>query len=431
MISNRSSAMSNDNISNKQQEITNNKCNKQEHTDISVPFNAQSSTLIPDQTNKLDQDQNQNQNQNGTRLSQGKDTHNELAAASALAGLGKGNTSPDEDADDFEIPQRYTKSGRKKATPFPIKLLKVLATAEYSDVITWMPHGKSFMICQPKVFVLDILPTHFKQAKYSSFTRKLHRWGFQRHLRGNEAGAYFHNLFQRGRLDLVEKMSCHNPDHAKNPTIALPPAPTSTPMPLLAPTAPPPPQNPFRFHHFQHQNNMLTDPIVSPALPRAMMMSGILTESPISQSILIDSPRMTSMGFPTPHLAPAPLPPPTGVTLSNISTGIIDQRGSANANANANDLTHQYRHHLGPLFQPNLGLPFASNSQGSPLVAPSPLVSPPVSQFINPLQRNSLQLRSALLGDRQQTRNQPQLLNPQQASSQLQRFLSERPSDSK
>lgn len=93
--------------------------------------------------------------------------------------------------------------------------MKVLSQPEYKETITWLPDGKSFTIVRPKAFVADILPGFFKQAKYSSFTRKLHRWGFQRHLRGEEAGAFFHKLFQRGRLDMVEKMTCYKPDQSK------------------------------------------------------------------------------------------------------------------------------------------------------------------------------------------------------------------------
>ena len=98
-----------------------------------------------------------------------------------------------------------------------LQLMKVLSQPEYADVIGWLPDGKSFTIVKPKAFVADILPGQFKEAKYSSFTRKLHRWGFQRHLRGDEAGAFFHKLFQRGRLDLVEKMTCYKADQGKVP----------------------------------------------------------------------------------------------------------------------------------------------------------------------------------------------------------------------
>ena len=90
--------------------------------------------------------------------------------------------------------------------------MKVLCQKQFREIITWLPDGKSFTIVRPKAFVNEILPQHFKQAKYSSFTRKLHRWGFQRHLRGEEAGAFFHKSFQRGRLDLVEKMTCYKVD---------------------------------------------------------------------------------------------------------------------------------------------------------------------------------------------------------------------------
>ena len=61
----------------------------------------------------------------------------ELTAASALAGLAKeqkdetsnANTEINEE-EDFHIPQRYTKSGRKRAVPFTIKVGERAASAE-------------------------------------------------------------------------------------------------------------------------------------------------------------------------------------------------------------------------------------------------------------------------------------------------------------
>jgi HSF-type DNA-binding len=95
--------------------------------------------------------------------------------------------------------------------------MKVLSTKEFNEIIAWMPSGESFSIVKPKTFVADILPDHFKSAKYSSFTRKLHRWGFMRHYRGEEAGAFYHKDFKRDRLDLVEQMTCHKLDGPKAP----------------------------------------------------------------------------------------------------------------------------------------------------------------------------------------------------------------------
>ena len=95
-----------------------------------------------------------------------------------------------------------------------LQLLKVLSNKKNEDVIAWTPSGMAFEIRKPKQFVADILPAAFKSAKYSSFTRKLHRWGFMRHYRGEEAGAFYHKMFIKDRLDLVEKMSCHKAPEA-------------------------------------------------------------------------------------------------------------------------------------------------------------------------------------------------------------------------
>ena len=98
--------------------------------------------------------------------------------------------------------------------------MKVLTEEKNSDIISWMPSGKAFVVRKPKVFVAQILGRVFKSAKYSSFTRKLHRWGFMRHYRGEEAGSFYHELFQKDRLDLCEEMTCHKMEPAKAPAAA-------------------------------------------------------------------------------------------------------------------------------------------------------------------------------------------------------------------
>lgn len=90
--------------------------------------------------------------------------------------------------------------------------MKVLSTKKYESIITWTPSGKAFSIVEPRAFVSTVLPEEFKSAKYASFTRKLHRWGFLRHYRGEEAGAFYHDLFQRDNPQLVDKMTCYKPE---------------------------------------------------------------------------------------------------------------------------------------------------------------------------------------------------------------------------
>lgn len=94
------------------------------------------------------------------------------------------------------------------AQPFPLKLMEVLGQEEYSHIASWMPHGRAFIVHNPKAFTAEILPRFFKQTKYMSFTRQLNLWGFKRITRrGNpDAGAYYHELFLRGRPRLSTRM---------------------------------------------------------------------------------------------------------------------------------------------------------------------------------------------------------------------------------
>lgn len=69
-----------------------------------------------------------------------------------------------------------------------------------------MPHGRAFIVKKPKVFTTNILPRFFKQTKYLSFTRQVNLWGFKRITRGADCGAYYHELFLRGRPYLGMRM---------------------------------------------------------------------------------------------------------------------------------------------------------------------------------------------------------------------------------
>ena len=89
--------------------------------------------------------------------------------------------------------------------------MEILSTDDYIDVITWLPHGKAFIIYKKKKFSAEVLPKYFKQSKFTSFTRKLNRWGFIRVTRGPESGSYFHKFFVRDQSRLCLQMSCQTP----------------------------------------------------------------------------------------------------------------------------------------------------------------------------------------------------------------------------
>jgi hypothetical protein len=78
---------------------------------------------------------------------------------------------------------------------FPMKLMEVLAMEEFNPIAQWTPRGRSFRVIDPDRFENEVLAVHFKRAKFSSFLRKLRRWGFNRVCRGPDAGKSLPLLF--------------------------------------------------------------------------------------------------------------------------------------------------------------------------------------------------------------------------------------------
>ena len=75
--------------------------------------------------------------------------------------------------------------------------------------VAWLPDGKSFVIRNPDEFTRKVLPKFFKATKFSSFTRKLYRWGFRQVNRGigpDDPIIFGNEYFQRDKLDLMTKM---------------------------------------------------------------------------------------------------------------------------------------------------------------------------------------------------------------------------------
>ena len=93
--------------------------------------------------------------------------------------------------------------------PFPIKLqivLKVIEQLGKTNVISWLPHGRAFIINRPREFENDIMNRFFKQTKLSSFKRQLNLYDFQRITQGPDSGSYYHEMFLRGKPMIAMKM---------------------------------------------------------------------------------------------------------------------------------------------------------------------------------------------------------------------------------
>ena len=111
----------------------------------------------------------------------------------------------------------------------------------YDDIMSWSPSGLAFVIMNPSSFEKKVLPDLFKEAKFSSFDRKVRailstigsfhcittrltyehptnklrvrqikRWGFVKAKvnRGTKSCCYGHPNFQRGNYSLCMKISC-------------------------------------------------------------------------------------------------------------------------------------------------------------------------------------------------------------------------------
>jgi len=92
---------------------------------------------------------------------------------------------------------------------FPLKLQRILDKLEAednTDIISWLSHGRAFLVHNPDRFVNELMPVYFNQTKYSSFQRQLHMYNLQRITAGRDKGAYHNPNFLRGRPQLALKM---------------------------------------------------------------------------------------------------------------------------------------------------------------------------------------------------------------------------------
>ena len=92
-------------------------------------------------------------------------------------------------------------------TNFPARLHDLLSHDEdISDIISWLPHGRSWIVRDKKEFLMRVAPSHFQISKYESFTRQVNGWGFKRITQGPDINSYYHELFLRGMPHLIQWM---------------------------------------------------------------------------------------------------------------------------------------------------------------------------------------------------------------------------------
>jgi hypothetical protein len=109
-----------------------------------------------------------------------------------------------------------------KGTLFPEKLHCMLEYAEdqgLHDVLSWTGNGLAFIVHEPDMLTMAILPIFFGATKYRSFVRQLSNWSFHRYTcnsacnnttanKSNSSATIFeHPYFIRGEKSLCENLT--------------------------------------------------------------------------------------------------------------------------------------------------------------------------------------------------------------------------------
>lgn len=128
------------------------------------------------------------------------------------------STMPEEqDAEEDSNGNRNSIESSIRVQKFPVKLYAILAQKEFHDIITWMPHGRSWKVLKPNLFESMVMPLFFEYSNYHSFNRLVNAWSFRRISSGPDRGSYYHELFLRGKPHLQKYMRRLPKTHKKLP----------------------------------------------------------------------------------------------------------------------------------------------------------------------------------------------------------------------
>mmetsp|Transcript_11541 Transcript_11541/g.16941 ORF Transcript_11541/g.16941 Transcript_11541/m.16941 type:complete len:174 (+) Transcript_11541:330-851(+) len=99
---------------------------------------------------------------------------------------------------------RVTKQTADESFPETLhRMLTELEAAGRDNTVSFLPHGRAFVInCEFK-FVHETMPNYFRIGRFTSFERQLYLYGFRKVSSGPDSGAYFHELFQKTRPKLA------------------------------------------------------------------------------------------------------------------------------------------------------------------------------------------------------------------------------------
>ena len=77
---------------------------------------------------------------------------------------------------------------------FPARLHLMLSNPEFQEIITWLPHGRSWRVLKRKIFEEEVIPLYFRHSSFQSFMRQVNGWGFLRVKSGDETNSFYHEV---------------------------------------------------------------------------------------------------------------------------------------------------------------------------------------------------------------------------------------------
>lgn len=95
----------------------------------------------------------------------------------------------------------------------PFLLMTLLSEEKYSDILSFLPDGKTFYI-RFKEFSTYLMPRFFHATNCESFLHHLDRWGFKKGKREDpEAIFFYHPQFRKGDWDSIWKLKPFKSPH--------------------------------------------------------------------------------------------------------------------------------------------------------------------------------------------------------------------------
>ena len=104
------------------------------------------------------------------------------------------NVLDDPESDPVPAQSNRSLESSIRVQKFPVKLYAILGQKEFGDIITWMPHGRSWKVLKPNLFESLVMPLFFEYSNYHSFNRLVNAWSFRRISSGPDRGSYYHEV---------------------------------------------------------------------------------------------------------------------------------------------------------------------------------------------------------------------------------------------